>query len=83
MYKFHNIKKNIDEKQPMLSCDKSKLYFELGVTVTRREIQMDKSTDMGPKSTVEDLSPYLPLDTPLDTILNTLICSYEYKVSKL
>ena len=46
-------------------CDKSKLYFELGIIVPRRESKMNKSTDMEPKSLVgggdrEDISPYPP-----------------------
>ena len=32
----------------LLRCDKSKLYSELVIIVTKREIKMNKSTDMEP-----------------------------------
>ena len=47
----------------LLICDKSKLYFELGIIVTKMEIKMNKSTDMEPKSLVGEIYP--PLDPPL------------------
>ena len=39
----------------LLICDK--LYFELGIIVTRREIKMNKSTDMEPTSLVGGYNP--------------------------
>ena len=47
----------------LLICDKSKLYFEFSIIVTKREIKMNKSTDMEPKSLVGGIYP--PLDPPI------------------
>ena len=50
----------------LLICDKSKLDFELGIIVARKQIRMNTSTDMEPKSMVGgDISPLSPLDPPL------------------
>ena len=50
----------------LLICDKSKFDFELGIIVASREIKMNTSTDMEPKSLVGGIYPPIPpLDPPL------------------